>query len=80
MLILLSKQVAKETADNFAKCSPEEHIPLDKSMITMAVKAIAVAGMGCIFMDEKEIDKLATMYNEVSFPVDQLHLYLNFGL
>ena len=80
MLILLSKQVAKETADNFAKCSPEEHIPLDKYMITMAVKAIAVAGMGRIFMDEKEIDKLATMYNEVSFPVDQLHLYLNFGL
>ena len=81
MLILLSKQVAKETADNFAKCSPEEHIPLDKSMITiLAVKAIAVAGMGRIFMDEKEIDKLATMYNEVSFPVDQLHLYLNFGL
>lgn len=57
-------RVAKETADNFAKCSPEEHIPLDKSMITMAVKAIAVAGMGRIFMDEKEIDKLATMYNE----------------
>jgi len=39
-------------------------------MITMAVKAISVAGMGRIFMDEKEIDKLATMYHEVGFPVD----------
>ena len=79
VLILLSKQVAKETADNFAKCSPEEHIPLDKSMITMAVKAIAVAGMGRIFMDEKEVDKLATMYNEVRFPVDPLNLILCFN-
>ena len=57
-------------ADKFAKRSPEEHIPLAKSMITMAVKAISVAGMGRIFMDDKEIDKLATMYHEVGFPVD----------
>ena len=41
-------------------------------MITMAVKAIAVAGMGRIFMDEKEIDKLATMYDVVRFPIDRL--------
>ena len=41
-------------------------------MITMAVKAIAVAGMGRIFMDEKEVDKLATMYNEVRFRADPL--------
>ena len=39
-------------------------------MIAMAVKAISVAGMGRIFMDEKEIDKLSTMYHEVGFPVD----------
>ena len=73
-------QVAKETADNFAKCSREEHIPLGRSMITMTMKAIAVAGMGRIFMDDKEIEKLATMYHEVRFPIDRLHLYLNFVL
>ncbi|KAJ7388021.1 hypothetical protein OS493_040337 [Desmophyllum pertusum] len=56
-------EIAKETADKFAKRSPEEHIPLAKSMIAMAVKAISVAGMGRIFMDEKEIDKLTTMYD-----------------
>ena len=39
-------------------------------MINMAMKAIAVAGMGRIFMDEKEIDKLATMYHVVRFPID----------
>ena len=39
-------------------------------MINMAVKAIAVAGMGRIFMDEKEIDKLSTMYHVVRFPLD----------
>ena len=62
-----SKQIAKETADKFAKCSPEEHIPLEKSMLAMAVKAICVAGMGRMFMDEKEIDKLTTMYDVVRY-------------
>ncbi len=35
----------------------------------MAVKAISVAGMGRIFMDEKEIDKLTTIYDVVRFPL-----------
>ncbi|XP_078377093.1 cytochrome P450 20A1-like [Oculina patagonica] len=56
-------KIAKETADKFAKCGSEEHIPLAKNMIAMAVKAISVAGMGRIFMDEKEIDKLTTIYD-----------------
>ena len=31
----------------------------------MAIKAISVAGMGRSFMDEKEVDKLATVYDVV---------------
>ena len=43
-------------------------------MIAMAVKAISVAGMGRIFMDEKEIDKLTVMYDVVRFPMYWLKL------
>lgn len=31
----------------------------------MAIKAISVAGMGRIFMNEKEVDKVATVYEGV---------------
>ena len=31
----------------------------------MAIKAISVAGMGRSFMDEKEVDKLAAVYDVV---------------
>lgn len=58
-------QIAKETADKFAKGGSQEHIPLGKSMIAMAIKAISVAGMGRSFMDEKEVDKLAAVYDVV---------------
>ena len=34
-------------------------------MIAMAIKAISVAGMGRSFMDEKEVDKLAAVYDLV---------------
>ena len=34
-------------------------------MIAMAIKAISVAGMGRSFMDEKEVDKLAAVYDVV---------------
>ena len=63
--IIILSQIAKETADKFAKCGSQEHIPLGKSMVAMAIKAISVAGMGRIFMNEKELDKLATMYDVV---------------
>ena len=43
----------------------QEHIPLGESMITMAIKAISVAGMGRFFMDEKEIQKLTSAYEDV---------------
>lgn len=43
----------------------QEHIPLGESMITMAIKAISVAGMGRFFMDEKEIQKLTSAYEGV---------------
>lgn len=56
-------KIAKETADKFAKGGSQEHIPLGKSMIAMAIKAISVAGMGRSFMDEKEVDKLAAVYD-----------------
>lgn len=56
-------KIAKETADKFATSGPHEHIPLGKSMIAMAIKAISVAGMGRSFMDEKEVDKLAAVYD-----------------
>ncbi|KAM7450025.1 hypothetical protein ABFA07_002135 [Porites harrisoni] len=54
--------IAKETADTLAKYSPEEHIPLGKVMVAMAIKAISVAGMGREFFDKKEIEKLETAY------------------
>lgn len=54
--------IAKETADKFSTSSPQEHIPLGKSMISMAIRAISAAGMGRTFMDSKEIDKLEAMY------------------
>ena len=38
-------------------------------MIAMAIKAISVAGMGRSFMDEKEVDKLAAVYDVVRFCV-----------
>lgn len=56
-------KIAKETADKFATGGPQEHIPLGKTMIAMAIKAISVAGMGRSFMDAKEVDKLAAVYN-----------------
>ena len=34
-------------------------------MIAMAIKAISVAGMGRSFMDEKEVEKLAAVYDVV---------------
>ena len=43
----------------------QEHIPLGESMIAMAIKAISVAGMGRFFMDENEIHKLTTAYEDV---------------
>ena len=58
-------QIAKETADHFSKFHPQEHIPLGKNMVAMAIKAIAVAGMGRFFMDDEEVDKLRTAYEEV---------------
>ncbi|PFX30461.1 hypothetical protein AWC38_SpisGene4743 [Stylophora pistillata] len=58
-----SIQIAKETADKFAKGGLQEHISLWKSMIAMAIKAISVAGMGCSFMEKKEVDELAAMYD-----------------
>lgn len=42
----------------------QEHIPLGESMIAMAIKAISVAGMGRFFMDEKEIQKLTSAYED----------------
>jgi len=63
---IFCKQIAKETADSFATRSPQEHIPLGKSMVAMAIRAISVAGMGRAFMGKKEIDKLETMYETVS--------------
>lgn len=66
LLHMFCKQIAKETADSFATRSPQEHIPLGKSMVAMAIRAISVAGMGRAFMGKKEIDKLETMYETVS--------------
>ena len=59
------EKIAKETADSLAKYSPEEHIPLEKVMLAMAIKAISVAGMGREFFDKKEIEKLETAYGGV---------------
>ena len=51
----------------FVTCSKtQEHIPLGRSMIAMAIKAICVAGMGRFFMDKKEVSKMATAYEDVS--------------
>lgn len=36
-------------------------------MIAMAIKAISVAGMGRSFMEKKEVDELAAMYDVVRF-------------
>lgn len=44
----------------------QEHIPLGRSMLAMTIKAISVAGMGCFFMDKKEVDKMAIAYETVS--------------
>ncbi|KAL9966277.1 hypothetical protein ACROYT_G024326 [Oculina patagonica] len=58
-------KVAKETVEKFTTCSQtQEHIPLGKSMMAMAIKAICVAGMGRFFMDKKEISKMATAYED----------------
>jgi len=63
------EKIAKETADTLAKYSPEEHIPLGKVMVAMAIKAISVAGMGREFFDKKEIEKLETAYEVVRIGV-----------
>lgn len=58
-------QIAKEMAVKFATFAVnQEHIPLGESMIAMAIKAISVAGMGRFFMDEKEIQKLTSAYED----------------
>lgn len=44
----------------------QEHIRLGRSMLAMTIKAISVAGMGCFFMDEKEVDKMEIAYETVS--------------
>ena len=63
----LNLQIAKETAAKFANFADnQEHVPLEKSMIAMAIKSILVAGMGRLFMDEKEISKMTTAYEDVS--------------
>ena len=59
------QQIAKETADKFAQLPPQGHIPLGKHMLAMAIKAIAMTGMGRLFNDDKEVYKLATAYEEV---------------
>lgn len=66
------EKIAKETADTLAKYSPEEHIPLGKVMVAMAIKAISVAGMGREFFDKKEIEKLETAYEVVRIGVHWL--------
>lgn len=55
-------QIAKETADKFATYSPQEHVPLGKHMVAMAIRAISAAGMGRTFMENNDIYKLETMY------------------
>ena len=68
IVLIFYKQIANETADKFATCSPQEHLPLAKHMVAMAIRAISVAGMGRTFMMEsREIDKLETMYEVVRF-------------
>lgn len=62
-------KIAKEAADTFASYSPEEHIPLGKNMLTMAMKAISVAGMGRKFLNTKEIHKLGSAYDMVRIEV-----------
>lgn len=57
----------------------QEHIPLEKSMMAMAIKSILVAGMGHFFMDEKEINKMATAYEEVGILGKTLHTPVNDG-
>lgn len=63
------EKIAKEAADIFASYSPEEHIPLGKNMLTMAIKAISVAGMGHKFLNTKEIHKLGSAYDMVRIEV-----------
>lgn len=59
-------QIAKQTAAKFdTSAENQEHIPLEKSMMAMAIKSILVAGMGRFFMDEKEIAKMTTAYEDV---------------
>lgn len=55
-------QIAKETANQFSTSSLQEHVPLGKSMVAMAIRAISALGMGRAFREEKEIDKLSTVY------------------
>lgn len=44
-------------------------------MLAMTIKAICVAGMGRFFMDKKEVDKLATAYEDVSKSFAAFTLY-----
>lgn len=65
-------KIAKEAADTVASYSPEEHIPLGKNMLTMAMKAISVAGMGRKFLNTKEIHKLGSAYDMVRIQVPRI--------
>ena len=44
-------------------------------MLAMTIKAISVAGMGCFFMDEKEVDKMEIAYETVSKSLAAVTIY-----
>ena len=66
-MIISLNQIAKETANQFSTSSLQEHVPLGKSMVAMAIRAISAVGMGRAFREEKEIDKLSTVYELVRY-------------
>lgn len=66
-IMISLNQIANETANHFSTSSLQEHVPLGKSMVAMAIRAISAVGMGRAFRDEKEIDKLSTVYELVRY-------------